>query len=160
MLNGGTLSSPEGQVLLAAGQNVYLAASSEPGLRGLLVAVDDAGLSSSGMAISQSTGQIVNQSAGQISAAHGNVTLAALMVNQEGRISATTSVSANGSVVLQGGDGYDFGSQVTTPTQGGTVELAAGSDIAVLPDLSDTTTAVAAQQQLQSTVAITGPAGP
>ena len=41
---------------------------------------------------------------GQITADRGNVTLAGLVVNQGGQITATTSVSANGSIYLVAGD--------------------------------------------------------
>ncbi len=148
--NGGTLSSPNGQVILAAGQRIYIAPSPNSDLRGLLVEVDDSSSAAKGL-----MGMIANQQGGQISATHGNVTLAGLMVNQDGRISATTSVSENGSVTLSGGDGYLSGSLIFTPTQGGTVELGANSSISILPDLSDPTTAVTAQQQLPSEVNIT-----
>jgi len=91
--NGGSISTPDGQTILAAGSNsVYLAASSNPSMRGLLIEVNGGG----------KTGTVTNS--GQISAARGNITLAGLMVNQEGMLSATTSVSANGSIYLVAGD--------------------------------------------------------
>lgn len=140
--NAGTLSAPEGQVILAAGQKVYLDASADPTLRGLLVEVDGGG-------------QAANKLTGLLSAAHGNVSMVGLMVNQDGRVSATTSVSANGSVTLIGGDTNLYGSGSTIPTRGGTVELGACSSIDISPDISDTTTAVVAQVQLPSTIDIT-----
>ena len=79
VLNSGTITAPDGQVILAAGQRVYLAPSTTSDLRGLIVEVDGGG-------------NAANQLAGQISAARGNVSLVGLMVNQDGRISATTSV--------------------------------------------------------------------
>ena len=81
------------------------------------------------------------------------------MVNQDGRVSATTSVAANGSVVLQAADTFPAGYSAGTPfsaTHGGTVELGSGSVTEVLPEYGDTTTAVAAQTQLQSSISITG----
>ena len=131
--NGGTLSAPDGQVLLAAGQSLILTASDDQNLRGLLVQVDGGGTAA-------------NLLSGNISTPRGNVTLAGLMVNQDGRVSATTSVNANGSVVLQA---YDS-------TSAGTVELGPGSLTEVLPEYSDTTTAVVAQTQLQSSISIAG----
>jgi filamentous hemagglutinin family protein len=44
--NNGTLSAPDGQVVLAAGTNVYLLASQDPSLRGLIVEVDGTGTAS------------------------------------------------------------------------------------------------------------------
>ena len=141
--NGGTLTSPDGQVVLAAGQNVYLtaASSSDPNLRGLIVEVDPGGTAA-------------NQLTGLLSAPRGNVSMVGLAVNQDGRISATTSVSANGSVSLVAGDGF-AGSLATLPTHGGTVELGADSSIDITPEYADTATAVAVQAQLPSTINIT-----
>ena len=140
--NGGTLTAPDGQVVLAAGQSVYLTAgaTSDPNLRGLIVQVDGGG-------------KAANQLTGLLSAPRGNITMVGLAVNQDGRISATTSVSANGSVTLVGGDGY-VNNQATLPSNGGSVELGAGSSIDIEPEYADTTTAVAAQTQLSSTIDI------
>src|SRR5262249_19280723 len=51
--NAGTIETPDGQTILAAGEKVYLDASSDPNLRGLLVEVDVGGT-----AWNQLTGQI------------------------------------------------------------------------------------------------------
>jgi filamentous hemagglutinin len=154
VLNGGSLSAPDGQVVLAAGQNVYLQASDQPDLRGLIVEVDGG----TGAAQQLSAPTVSNQAAGQLSAARGNVTLVGLAVNQDGRISATTTVSANGSVTLQAADGLrnPGGGAPISATQGGTLTIGADSIIDVLPEYSDTTTAVAAQPQLPSLIALTG----
>jgi filamentous hemagglutinin len=144
--NGGSLSAPDGQIVLAAGQSLYLQASTNSDLRGLVVEVDNGGTAA-------------NQLTGSLSAPRGNITLTGLMVNQDGRVSATTSVAANGSIVLQAADTFPSGYSAGTPfsaTRGGTVELGPGSVTEVLPEYSDTTTAVAAQTQLQSSVSITG----
>jgi filamentous hemagglutinin family protein len=149
--NRGTITTPDGQTILGAASNaVYLAASSNPQMRGLLIAVDGGG----------TTGVVTNQ--GQISAPRGNVTLAGLLVNQEGLVSATTSVSANGSIYLvAGGSGADkryfianpkdkngqsaaFGGLL--PNNGGTLLLAPGSVTEVLPDTADTGKLTVAQQ--------------
>jgi filamentous hemagglutinin family protein len=144
--NGGSLSAPDGQVILAAGQTLYLQASGQADLRGLVVEVDGGGTAA-------------NQLAGNISAPRGNVTLTGLMVNQDGRVSATTSVNANGSIVLQAADTLppNFGAGVAlSATHGGTVDLGPGSLTEVLPEYADTTTAVAAQAQLPSQINISG----
>jgi filamentous hemagglutinin len=144
--NGGSLNAPDGQVILAAGQALYLQASGEANLRGLIVEVDGGGTAA-------------NQLSGNISAPRGNVTLTGLMVNQDGRVSATTSVNANGSIILQAADtfptAYTSGAPFTA-TRGGTLELGPGSVTEVLPEYSDTTTAVAAQVQLPSQITMTG----
>ncbi len=141
--NRGTITTPDGQTILGAASNaVYLAASSNPEMRGLLIAVDGGG----------TTGVVTNQ--GQISAPRGNVTLAGLLVNQEGLVSATTSVSANGSIYLVAGDSapdkpYYIGNPLDKnvkpaafggllPNNGGTLLLTPGSVTEVLPDATDT----------------------
>ena len=144
--NSGNLTAPDGQIILAAGQSLYLQSSNQPDLRGLVVEVDGGGTAA-------------NQLAGNVSAPRGNVTLTGLMVNQDGRVSATTSVNANGSIVLQAADTfpttYDNGA-VFTATRGGTVELGPGSVTEILPDYTNPATAVAAQSQLASQVNILG----
>jgi filamentous hemagglutinin family protein len=143
--NGGSLNAPDGQIILAAGQNLYLQASSDSNLRGLIVEVDGGGT-------------VANQVAGSISAPRGNITLTGLMVNQDGRVSATTSVAANGSVILQAADTIApiaSGTPISA-TNGGTVELGPGSLTEVLPEYSDTSTAVVAQVQLPSSISIVG----
>ncbi len=96
--NAGTISSPDGQTILGAGQRAFLLASTDPTLRGLLIAVGDGGTVTNAGA-TDGLGGI-----GDISAARGNVTLAGLAVNQNGRVSATTTVRTNGSIRLQAGD--------------------------------------------------------
>lgn len=81
--NSGVITTPDGQTILAAGEKVYLAEADDPA--GLLVEVDAGGTATN---------------LGEIIARRGNVTLVGLAVNQEGRISASTSVRANGSIHL------------------------------------------------------------
>jgi filamentous hemagglutinin len=156
--NAGTISAPDGQVILAAGQSVYLQASTDPSLRGLVVEVDQGG-------------KAWNQLTGQISVGTGNVTLVGLAVNEDGRISATTSVSANGSVRLEAADtaGFDansvgdesFNPQTSVAlgaTQGGTLELGPESSIDIQPEYSSSATAPTdpTQPQLQSQITLVG----
>jgi filamentous hemagglutinin family protein len=81
--NEGTLSSPDGQVILAAGQQVGFAAhpSSDPSLRGLDVA------------IGAGSGTASNGVNGYIDAPRADVTIAGATVNQLGVINSTTSVA-------------------------------------------------------------------
>ena len=166
VVNGGTLTAPDGQVVLAAGQSVYLAASADPSLRGLIVEVSNDNIPNSGTV---AVGTATNQPGGTISAPRGNVSLVGLAVNQSGRISATTSVSYNGSVILQAADGGATGSvgadgnaiscsnsALLCATEGGTLTVAPTSEIDILPEYSDTTTAAVAQTQLQSSIQLSG----
>lgn len=135
--NAGSITTPDGQAILGAGNAVYLAASTDPSLRGLLIEVNTGVLG----------GTVTNQ--GSISAPRGNVTLAGLLVNQQGQVTATTSVSANGSIFLVAGDAsatnasgqpapfYNNGGQgygTLLPNNGGTLTLGPGSVTEVLPD--------------------------
>ena len=142
VLNSGTITSPDGQIILAAGQRVYLEQSNSADLRGLIVEVDGGG-------------EAANQLAGQLSSTHGNISLVGLMVNQDGRISATTSVSQNGSITLQAADTLVTGS---TPgaSHGGVLEIGPDSLTEVLPDYSDPTPSFADQAQLPSEINLTG----
>lgn len=88
--NKGSLSTDtQGQIILAASEDkVYLqAADKESPFAGLLVEVGTGGT-------------VTNANAGDIAVRQGNVTLAGFAVNQQGRISATTSVNVNGSIRL------------------------------------------------------------
>ena len=161
--NGGTITAPDGQVVLAAGQSVYLSSSSDPAVRGLVVAVsNDNTASPTGAAVQ--VGTVSNQQGGTLSSPRGNVTLVGLAVNQTGRISATTSVNYNGSIILTagqgsvGGDGSNCtgGNGVVCTYQGGTLTVGASSEMDILPEYSDTTTAAVGQAQIQSSIQLTG----
>jgi filamentous hemagglutinin len=154
--NYGSLSAPDGQVILAAGQSVFLQASEDNSVRGLIVQVDAGTTAGSQLASGVFTTGVYNEASGTLSAPRGNITLAGLMINQDGRISATTSVSANGSVTLSAGTKPTTSTVEISDTQGGEVVLGADSNIDVLPELNDTATAVALQAQLPSTITITG----
>ncbi len=88
IVNKGSLSADnQGQIILAASQDkVYLqAAEKDSPFAGLVVEVD--------------TGGTVTNT-GDILAKQGNITMAGFAVNQQGRVSATTSVNVNGSIRL------------------------------------------------------------
>lgn len=161
--NGGSIAAPDGQVVLAAGQSLYLAGSSDPSMRGLIVEVSGNNPCAAADPC-KSTGTVTNQAGSSLSAPRGNVSLVGLAVNQNGRISATTAVSANGSVILRaaqdalgGSGGTDCAANETIcANQGGTLKLGSTSEIDVLPELADKTTAVVGQKQIQSTIELTG----
>jgi filamentous hemagglutinin family protein len=158
--NAGSLSAPDGQVVLAGGQNVYLLASTNPDLRGLIVEVD--GNNTDAMYQMSSA---TNESTGAISTPRGNIWMVGLAVNQDGRLSATTSVSLNGSVYLEagsnpvvGGSGGNNDPFTLTSQTGGTLTLGPHSSIGILPELSSSATAVADQVQSPSQITLLGQA--
>ena len=139
VVNAGRIVTPQGQAILAAGSKVYLASpASGSKLRGFLVEVD----SGATPGVATNLGQIV--------AERGNITMAALAVNQLGRLSATTTVDMNGSIYLQARDtvdiGYlekaDDGSSVYNPLakRMGTLTFGAGSVTEVTPETDSTRT--------------------
>src|SRR5581483_7892054 len=78
--NGGSLSAPDGQIVLAAGQSLYLAGSTDPSMRGLIVEV--AGNSPTGSNGEPGVGTTTNQNGATLSAPRGNVSLVGMAVNQ------------------------------------------------------------------------------
>lgn len=152
--NNGVIATPDGQTILAAGSKVYLAPSpdTDPGLRGFLVEVDNGG-------------SATNQNLGKIISERGNVTLAGLAVNQQGRITATTSVNANGSIRLLARDTVQAvttsndgsGNKTVTATRTGTVTLQGTNSVTeVTPDLGDATTSPDEQKFYSSRVEVMG----
>ena len=155
--NGGTLTAPDGQVILAAGTQIYLQADSDPSVRGLIVEVDGAPTTAANGTTTTNTAW--NQLSGMISAPRGNVTMVGLAVNQDGRISATTSVAANGSIRLEAAGGATpggtLGNQTVVSTQGGALTIGPQSQMQIMPDTS-AGTAVADQTQLTSSITLLG----
>lgn len=142
--NQGSISTPGGQTILAAGNKVYLAASSDLALRGWMVEVNGAGLAANSTV----------SNSGQVSADRGNITLAGLVVKQNGTLKATSTVNANGSIYLVAGDtsntptpslGSTSGFGFYLPNQGGTLTLGSSSQTVVAPDRTDTATITDAQ---------------
>ena len=123
----GLISAPDGQVILAAGGKAYLALAdaADPTLRGFQVEVE----ASHGVDVNLS--DLVRNS-GIVTADRGNVTLAALAINQNGRVSANTAIQANGSVFLK--------ARTLGGAQAGTASFGAGSVTQVLPDTQDKST--------------------
>jgi filamentous hemagglutinin family protein len=117
--NAGVINTPEGQTILAAGQKVYLASSTDPA--GLLVEVSSGGTATN-------LGDIVSKL--------GNVTLVGLAVNQQARISASTSVRANGSIRLLARD-TNYNSGLVTAQRGGVLSMASASLTKIDVELGD-----------------------
>lgn len=151
--NSGTISTPDGQTILAAGKQVGFKAhdSNDPSLRGLDVYIGQ---------VDQYSGVATNE--GIIEAPRANVTIAGKSVNQMGAINGLTSVSLNGSVNLLA----NYNSTVTYDTKtskniintisSGGVILGENSVTQVLPDLASTETVVGTKLALPSQVTIQG----
>ena len=134
--NAGTLSTPSGQTILAAGQQVAVAAhaSDDPSLRGLDVWVG---------AAADKTGVAANS--GLIEAFTGSVWMAGREVNQAGVIESSTSVDLNGRIDLRASygavanlnfdnDGGGAGGPPFLFQNTGVVTLGPGSVTRILPD--------------------------
>jgi filamentous hemagglutinin family protein len=158
--NRGELSAPEGQIIMAAaGDKVYLQeAGADSKLRGLLVEVS-------------SGGEVTNL--GKLLAEHGNITLVGFAVNQQGRVSATTSVRTAGSVRLlaregaatrREGEGWVLEATTTKRTADrgdglgvdASLSLGTGSVTEATPDLNDLAKAVDGQTQDHSWIEVMG----
>ncbi len=163
--NNGKIVSHDGQVILAAGHTVYLEASQDPNLRGLLVEVDVTAPVAGG------AGTVTNTGAGVIEANRGNVTLVGFAINQQGRITATTSVNQNGSIKLLARHTVDKTGAVKNlnlsnktnstiydirATKTGVVTLAKGSVTEVTLDPADTATTTDGQTFNPSIVEVMG----
>lgn len=118
--NSGIIKTPEGQTILAAGKTIYLSTLDK--FAGLLVEVS-------------SGGTVTNL--GQIVADHGNASLIGLAVNQQGSISASTSVRANGSIFLKAEQIGSKSGDVNINPVYGKVTLGKNSQTSVTIDVDD-----------------------
>lgn len=143
--NHGVIKAINGQVLLAAGEKVYLSVSQNPNMRGILVELDIGG---------------ATNNFGEIESFLGNITLAGSLVNQSGHLKATSSVLANGSIKLQARDttisreDSNINQTLRYPTRGGVVNLNQSSLTEVLPEIADTTTVMKNIEVIKSFVDI------
>ncbi|MCP2802722.1 hypothetical protein NK936_24155, partial [Salmonella enterica subsp. enterica serovar Typhimurium] len=76
------IEAEEGQVVLAAGEKVYLADPLDSRLRGFLVEVDNGGM-------------VTTDKASELLSDRGNITLVGLNIRHGGAARATTSVTLN-----------------------------------------------------------------
>jgi filamentous hemagglutinin family protein len=157
--NAGELSAPDGQIILAAGQQVGFDAhpSSDPSLRGLDVAV--------GAANGNET--VTNDTTGLIDAPEADVTLTGPNLNQNGDIHSVTSVSLNGRIDLLAMSGLQpvsinnplFGTPSTgntTSAVGGNVVLGSTSITEITPDYASSDTQVGLHLALPSQIYVEG----
>jgi len=150
--NAGTISTPDGQTILAAGRQVGFRAhaSSDATLRGLDVFVGQ---------VDADSGTATN--AGLINIERANATITGKNVNQFGAIDSSTSVDLNGRIDLKA----NYGSTVTlgnnnkpflSPKLTGTVTLGANSMMRILPELTNEDTVVGTQLALNSQINLQG----
>lgn len=155
--NGGSLLAPNGQVILAAGLQVGVAAhqSSDASLRGLDVFVGEVG---------EHGGTATNN--GLIEVMRGSASLSGKVVNQNAAIESSTSASLNGRIDLLANYGaipnkaYD----AANPSTGepflfkstGAVTLGPGSVTRILPEWSSVEKAVGTELALRSRINMQG----
>jgi filamentous hemagglutinin family protein len=157
ILQEGTVVAPDGQIVLAAGERVWLGTNpTDTSMRGFVVEFRADSTTTLANALERSG--IENRPApgaapgttGVIQADRGNVTLAALAINQEGRVSASSAALLNGSVWLVSKEGGPVISGVIASSdRAGSVRLAPGSVTETPLDRSDTGTV--AEDQLRDT---------
>ncbi|MDE1546606.1 filamentous hemagglutinin family protein [Dechloromonas agitata] len=104
--NAGTISTPKGQTILAAGADVFLKPPFAQALRGFsaevnplyIVRSDDA--NKTWEAISRGVNANAVTNTGRVEAALGNITLVGHEITQAGVLTSSTSATANGSIRL------------------------------------------------------------
>ncbi len=162
--NSGTISTPSGQTILAAGLEVGIAAhaSDDPSIRGLDVYVG--AVKNPVSTFAPYAGTATNL--GLIESARGNVTISGKDVYQSGVIESSTSVALNGSVRLLANYGAtrNAGFRSDTPTTGtlfnfdssGTVILGNNSLTRILPEYASKDKVPGAQLALRSQIEVQG----
>jgi filamentous hemagglutinin family protein len=135
VVNEGTIDTPAGQSILAAGLQVGVRAHPEndPSLRGLDVWIGQVG---------DYAGRVENS--GLVQSSTGSIVMAGKEVKQRGVLASTTSVNLNGRIDLLASYGAvsypqfdNLGAKTDVPFLSqftGTVEMAPGSLISILPD--------------------------
>ncbi len=157
--NNGTISTPNGQTIIASGLQVGFAAhdATDPSLRGLDVYVGS--VSDPASVLNQNAGVTVN--GGIIEAARGSITLAGKAIRHDGVLDSTTSVSLNGRIdIVANYDAVSNASSLATSPflnrSTGTVELGGGSAIRILPEWDSTETTVGLELALRSMINVQG----
>ncbi|MGA3169505.1 MAG: filamentous hemagglutinin family protein [Chthoniobacteraceae bacterium] len=136
--NAGTILTPDGQAILAAGEQVGFLphAESDPSLRGLDVFVGKGG------------GTATNT--GDILAPEADVTMIGALVEQLGAIEGTTSVSLNGRIDLKADTGTEVvqdpeGQNELVTTEAGNVTFGTSSITEILPEWDSSATITSAE---------------
>lgn len=160
--NAGTISTPDGQTILAAGLQVGINphSSKDPSIRGLDTYVGS--VVDPSATKTEQAGTAINT--GLIESPHANVTITGKNVRQNGVIDSSTTVSLNGSVSLDASynavsNAYFATDSTTGPFKyqsTGEVTLGRKSVIQILPELSDTSTLTGTSLALPSQLDIRG----
>ncbi len=157
--NAGTVETPDGQAILAAGLQVGFTAhdSNDPTLRGLDVYVG--AVTDPASIIPAYAGSAANS--GLISAARAAVTITGKEVTNTGAIDSSTSVSLNGRIdLIANYNAVSTNGQANAAPflyrNTGTVTLGEGSTARILPEYSSTEKVVGTRLSLNSKVNITG----
>jgi filamentous hemagglutinin family protein len=155
--NDGAIGAPAGQVLLFGGSDATLAAG-DSYLRGLVVCpVAGCGSANAiGAYLSSSTpGMVTNN--GIIQAAQGNITMVGSAVAQNGVLTATTSTTRNGSIILQAETGdLVVGGANDNPLYARYGVAGQPGLIQILPDATDTSQITDTQAVANSGIVLTG----
>jgi filamentous hemagglutinin len=163
--NEGELSAPDGQVILAAGQQVGFSAhpSQDPSLRGLDVAVGAADTGTPLAAGNPAVDTVTNGATGLIYAPEADVTMTGPKIVQDGIIEGLTSVSLNARIDLLAMSGLtpDLVNAGLIDAQpgsavGGSIEFGANSITEILPDYASADTEVGNSLSLPSQIYVEG----
>ncbi|WP_026872882.1 filamentous haemagglutinin family protein [Inquilinus limosus] len=137
VVNEGTIRAPAGQVVIGAGRKVYLYPASSGSTpvderypRGVAIEVDALRTPDS-----RTADRVVNT--GTIDTPRGgNISIASLLIDQNGRLSATTTVRAGGSIQLKAATDptYNSGGEFNLRAVSGKVTFGRGSETTVLPE--------------------------
>ena len=149
----GSISTPDGQTILAAGLQVGFEGSTDSTLRGLISNIGAVG------AVGDYAGTVRNT--GLIDVPRGAITLLGKSVNQSGQLAATTSVSRNGRIdLLAQYDAVPVGDFAELPdffaSSTGLVTLGAGSQTSILPETASSEKAVGSKLALGSQLNVRG----
>lgn len=164
--NAGTISTPDGQTILAAGLEVGMAAhnGNDASLRGLDAYVGKTGSEGGVVTLDGTTldiGTATNAGGGLIDAPRASVIITGKNVNQDGAIDSSTSVSRNGRIDLLAsydavGSGGFSGLAPFLYKSTGTVSLGAGSMTRILPEWASSEKVVGTSLALGSQVNASG----
>jgi len=175
--NDGTISTPDGQTILAAGLQVGVSAhpSSDPSLRGLDVhigrVVDDADMTAAKSFSTDQSGTRVGTAVnnGLIEMPRGHAAMVGRDLTQSGIIESSTSVTLNGRVDLQAVFNAVVPSSILTASSSpywyeqtlpggttGSIHLGSASVIRILPETSSAETLPGTKVSLSSMIAMMG----
>jgi filamentous hemagglutinin len=157
--NSGTILTPDGQAILAAGLQVGFDghASTDPSLRGLDVFVGSVTDPAAGLY----AGSVTQN--GVIESPRGAITIAGRDIRHYGALASTTSVSFNGRIDIQAN--YNaFSNRATATASGplflfrnsGSIELGDGSVIGIIPEYDSKEVTIGTELALRSRANLTG----